>query len=240
MFISIIDVRFSFRSFGNITETKEYKELVNKGIITNVIKTVECSSASIIDKSNGSPFIANNIDIGTKTYIHAARRKVGPFKAPLSINKNEKVELFVIDLDKAFSNLNLDVIEIAGIMYTAISNDAIGLLFTIYGFLKKIIKNCSSQISEDIAYMHIYFRYKLNKNKSITKDALKEAYDNFFKDFKIDENSTFNTFEEMIEKMFNFKLLKYNKDGSIYISKVIECSRIKQKIRRNIKGSKQH
>lgn len=228
-----VDTEYLFGNFGNIQKTNEFKELLRRGIITKtkvIFDSSHCSFSSGILHQPLNRRYGRQISIRLIDVV-AAKESGIRVRPSLVINQNNVNEVFVLDLDKIFSNYRLDIVEVAGITYSVLSGDAIGLLFTLYGVLKNVLKAGSSYISEDVAYMHAYFRLKLNNYKVVTKDFLKKAYDEFFKEIKIDNISTIGAFETIFEKMLNAGLLKKYKNDTFYISRTIGLQQERRKLR---------
>lgn len=228
---SNVDAEYSFANFSNVTQTKEFKELLKKGIITKTA-TVLVDSSSYISSSNGIVLKGSKRNGFISIPKGAGKIRIsGRVRPSISIKQTRQIEVFVLDIDKIFSNYKLDAIEIAGIVYTCLSGDAIGMLFTLYGVLKNVIKAGSSYISEDVAYMHTYFRLKLKNNNLVSEKVLRDTYKTFFDEVRPDEDSSIGSFDDIFDKMILTGLIKRYKNGQYYISRTIGLGQEKRRIR---------
>ena len=197
-YASYVDAEYSFGNFGNIQQTKEFKELLKKGIITKRTEVIS-GPHHPFSRSGTQGIVLDHYGKHTtiRVSIIAAEQKANLNINPsIIISQNRTKEVFILDFDKIFSNIHLDVMEVSGVMYSIFTGDAMGVIFTLYGLLKNVVKAGNTYISEDVAYMHVYFKLKLKNYRLVTKDYLEKAYLEFFKEIKIDN--------ELIEILFTF------------------------------------
>ena len=154
----------------------------------------------------------------------------------VTIDNKKIVTVYVLNLNVLIKGYKLDGLEIVSAVYSMIKQDIVGMLITIFGMCKNIVKAGKVNITQDVALLHAYFSVKLSSNKKLNKSALHEAYKQFPDDVPIDSMSIISPFESIFESMISSHLLIKQNDGTYKLSKTIGLLQEKSAIKRDMKN----
>lgn len=212
----VIENDLYFRNMQILERTPEFRKLLNAGIITKVVRTINYPHVPLIEADSPQVFLSLNdggLSLSNRRVVNRrpdvhfsirANRMLGR----VLVHSANKVNVYVLNFDKILNNMKLDFVEVAGIIYTVFTSDILGVFFCLYGVMKNLARAGSTTITEDAGAVFSYFKIKLAKYKMVTKEILSNTYDEFKKEVKLDSKSKIGSFTTIFDKLTRAGLIK--------------------------------